>query len=1149
MEKLQKAFVGVVHEPGITHNIQPAFHRQGYFGVKVTPLGANLPLLEGYDDGEVKALMEDAKGWMDQWFKEIRSWCPNDLDVERTICTMDVARVMIRTSCQQIIDEFINVKVNGDIYHLRVLEDSYGPTRIMIPQKNGNEGRDSSVELEEDEEEEARRMWTEGDIEERESEEVGAGGPQHTSNTNLSITCGVVRNETQSAEVGCLQNSLVSEGGREGHRTGGVYNDGPRNVYLKLTKTDPIAEEQASSCHSMSEFNGVTRNPPLKHRSGRKPTSSLSSAGEVLCCSSLSSSGFLNCNQRFMEKYDQESAQKLWQGAVVLGVEGEESGERRGCRGSVCLSERSEFSLFIEAMEVIDIPILGKKFTWFNSDGSTMSRLDRFLLSEGFIHKGGISNQWIGDRDISDYFPIWLECSNLNWGPKPFKFNNCWVDHPEFLDLVKNIWVQSNMKRLKEALKKWNRDVFGFKDLCIDKTLRELNEVEDLIANGDVDPVDLNSKELVRKFWEQIHSKESLLRKKSRTKWIQEGDSNSHFFRSSIKGRHRRNQIVMLKKGEAWLEGVTTIKKEVKDHFVKLLSEHWNSRPFLQGVDFKSLSFDDNSFLLAPFDEAEVKQTMWSCDGVGKINLLLSNGFSTTTSDFRWGVGKRRKDNFLLFKVDFERAYDTVSWGFLERMMSKMGFSEGWLKWMRACIFESSMSILVNGSPTEDFKVGRGRFRGYKINPNLHFQLLQFADDTTIMGEGSWENFWTIKSMLRGFELVFDLKINFVKSKLYDINVGARLLEAGATFLACNTATVPFKFLGIAVGANPRRRETWKPVVEAMTKRLNSWHSRHLSFGGGISLINSVLASIPLYFFSFFRAPCCVLKSIEKIQRNFLWGGSAEERKICWVKWDQIWLPKVKGGLGVKNLELFNLALLSKWKWRFLNHNNAIWADLLRYRYGHLPSILLSGLDITSNAHSSLWWCDIICPGRGMSDSLFKSNISCRVGNGNNIGFWQFKWYGNQPFCDIFPNLYAKEAIKNVMVYERLRGTGSVSLWRWNWSKSLSENEAQQLTELQGLFDGFSLHNNNHDQWRWIPDSNGLFTVKGRDHFLLFGDLFKMKDKGRVRYLPCNNVVASLLFLSSPSKHVARGSDEFASCCQDSPGSLGASDLCSSGEW
>ncbi|PNX66770.1 ribonuclease H [Trifolium pratense] len=180
------------------------------------------------------------------------------------------------------------------------------------------------------------------------------------------------------------------------------------------------------------------------------------------------------------------------------------------------------------------------------------------------------------------------------------------------------------------------------------------------------------------------------------------------------------------------------------------------------------------------------------------------------------------------------------------------------------------MSVLVNGSPTDDFKVGRGlrqgdplspflflivaeglaglmnkavtigKFKGLKINANLHFQLLQFVDDTIIMGESSWENLWTIKSLLRGFELVSSLKINFVKSKLFGINVEERLLQAGATFLSCNSATVPFKFLGIPVGVNPRRREAWNSV-----------------------------------------APVCVLRKLEKIQRNFFWGGGLEEKKLC----------------------------------------------------------------------------------------------------------------------------------------------------------------------------------------------------------------------------------------------------------------------------
>ncbi|PNX98502.1 cysteine-rich receptor-like protein kinase [Trifolium pratense] len=84
------------------------------------------------------------------------------------------------------------------------------------------------------------------------------------------------------------------------------------------------------------------------------------------------------------------------------------SGERRGSNGGGMQNERAEFNLFVDLMELIDIPIAGKKFTWFSSDGKSMSILDRFLLSEGFIDRGGISGQWIGDRDISDHCPIWL---------------------------------------------------------------------------------------------------------------------------------------------------------------------------------------------------------------------------------------------------------------------------------------------------------------------------------------------------------------------------------------------------------------------------------------------------------------------------------------------------------------------------------------------------------------------------------------------------------------------------------------------------------------------------------------------------------------------------------------------------------------------
>ncbi|PNY02203.1 hypothetical protein L195_g025508 [Trifolium pratense] len=79
---------------------------------------------------------------------------------------MDVARLMIRTSCQVVVDEFIDVKINGEVFHLRVIEDLYGPMRIMTTQKQGQQGRSMDNDSSEDE----RRLMAVVDEPERESE-------------------------------------------------------------------------------------------------------------------------------------------------------------------------------------------------------------------------------------------------------------------------------------------------------------------------------------------------------------------------------------------------------------------------------------------------------------------------------------------------------------------------------------------------------------------------------------------------------------------------------------------------------------------------------------------------------------------------------------------------------------------------------------------------------------------------------------------------------------------------------------------------------------------------------------------------------------------------------------------------------------------
>jgi hypothetical protein len=102
-----------------------------------------------------------------------------------------------------------------------------------------------------------------------------------------------------------------------------------------------------------------------------------------------------------------------------------------------------------------------------------------------------------------------------------------------------------------------------------------------------------------------------------------------------------------------------------------------------------------------------------------------------------------------------------------------------------------------------------GLLRGVKVTNSIQFHMLQFADDTMFTGEGSWENIWTVKAILRSFELVSGLKINFSKSSIVWINLDDDFVEAASTFLSCSIGSIPFKFLGIPVGANPRRSSTW----------------------------------------------------------------------------------------------------------------------------------------------------------------------------------------------------------------------------------------------------------------------------------------------------------------------------------------------------
>ena len=245
----------------------------------------------------------------------------------------------------------------------------------------------------------------------------------------------------------------------------------------------------------------------------------------------------------------------------------------------------------------------------------------------------------------------------------------------------------------------------------------------------------------------------------------------------------------------------------------------------------------------------------------------------------------------VVLKLDFQKAFDSVSWEALKQILATRGFGDRWIRWVDDILASSSSRILINGTSGERILSKCGLRQGDALSPYLFilfadilqqlcqkecqegnlvhplgadgpFPILQYADDTLILLRGDVQQAGIIKRILEDFSNFTGLKINYHKSTFVPIGLDQHACQGIAEILNCQTAAFPCTYLGLPLSLNKIPHGLLMPVIQKVDKRLSGWLATFLSWGGGITLINAVLAAIPSYYMGCFLWPS---QSLEKV--------------------------------------------------------------------------------------------------------------------------------------------------------------------------------------------------------------------------------------------------------------------------------------------
>ncbi|KAL2228339.1 UNVERIFIED_CONTAM: hypothetical protein Sindi_1813600 [Sesamum indicum] len=366
--------------------------------------------------------------------------------------------------------------------------------------------------------------------------------------------------------------------------------------------------------------------------------------------------------------------------------------------------------------------------------------------------------------------------------------------------------------------------------------------------------------------------------------------------------------------------------------------------------------------------------------------------------------------------------------------------------------------------------LSRGLNHLFSQNPDMFYQTscktrvshLAYADDIIIFTRCEEHSLTKLMQFLELYEDQSGQKINHSKSFFIPGKKANNIAHRIKCITGFNLKCLPITYLGAPLHKGHKKKILFEPLIDKIRNRINGWEHIHLSQGGRLQLIKSVLSSMPVYLLQVLSPPIGTMQKIEQLFAKFFWGTTTDHRKIHWTKWAFICYPCEEGGLGIRNIRDTVTAFSHKLWWR-LRQNNSLWASFTISRYCK-KSTPASTKDKPND--SNIWRriCSI--------KSISQENIFWSLGAGN-VSLWYDCWLPAGTLQSLIQPNRASNALVN-------------NFWNnhtWDISK-LKEVVPQHIIE---LILQIPINPQHQDFMHWKPSPHGFFSTKSareitRDH-------------------------------------------------------------------